>query len=112
MRGGFALMKAGLRGRWCRTAPKRLGGLLVRTDSRPSSKTVKNGSRAIWCLAIVLIAGARLGWSRQIALNSCRILDKPGANYVLQNDVTSDGTCFSVQADGITLDLNGHTVTY
>ncbi len=42
----------------------------------------------------------------------CGVLDRPGTTYVLENDVTSPGTCFSVQADGITLDLNGFTVTY
>ena len=31
---------------------------------------------------------------------------------MLQNNVTSNGTCFSVQADNITLNLNGHTVVY
>jgi len=50
--------------------------------------------------------------ARQVNLTACGVLDRAGANYVLQNDVTSDSTCFSVQADNITLDLNGHTVTY
>lgn len=32
--------------------------------------------------------------------------------YVLVNDVTSNGTCFTITAHDVTLDLNGHTVTY
>lgn len=44
-------------------------------------------------------------------ITSCQILDTAGA-YTLQNDVSSAGTCFSIQADHITLDLSGHTVTY
>jgi hypothetical protein len=31
---------------------------------------------------------------------------------VLQNDVSAAQTCFSIQADNITLNLNGHTITY
>jgi hypothetical protein len=45
-------------------------------------------------------------------LTSCGILDRAGTKYVLAGDVSSAGTCFSVQADGITLDLGGHTITY
>ncbi|MBF0560123.1 MAG: hypothetical protein HQL08_15235 [Nitrospirae bacterium] len=32
--------------------------------------------------------------------------------YTLQNDVSSNGTCFTVTSANVTLDLNGHTVTY
>lgn len=50
-------------------------------------------------------------------VTDCGILDQPNTVYVLQNDVsTNDGTptdsCFSIRADQITLDLNGHTITY
>ncbi|MCU1286142.1 MAG: Ig family protein [Acidobacteriales bacterium] len=48
----------------------------------------------------------------QIPLTQCGVLSATGSTYVLQTDVSSPGTCFSVQADKITLDLNGHTVTY
>ena len=40
------------------------------------------------------------------------ILDQAGATYVLTTDVTVDGTAFVVLTPNITLDLNGHTVTY
>jgi hypothetical protein len=46
------------------------------------------------------------------SLNKCGLLSSAGGKYVLEQDVSSLGTCFSVQADGITLDLNGHTITY
>lgn len=46
-----------------------------------------------------------------IDLTDCGVLNAAGS-YVLQNDVTSAGTCFTVKADNVTLDLNGHTVTY
>ncbi|PYX91860.1 MAG: hypothetical protein DMG67_08720 [Acidobacteria bacterium] len=35
-----------------------------------------------------------------------------GATYILQADVSSAASCFSVQADDVTLDLNHHTITY
>lgn len=39
-------------------------------------------------------------------------LSAEGYTYILQTDVTTDGTAFAIIADGITFDLNGHTVTY
>jgi hypothetical protein len=45
-------------------------------------------------------------------LTDCGILKISGGTYVLDNDVSSAGTCFSVQSSNITLDLNGHIVTY
>lgn len=47
-----------------------------------------------------------------IAVTSCRPLDQSNVVYVLQNNVSSTGTCFVVAASGITLDLNGKTVTF
>ena len=46
------------------------------------------------------------------AITACRSLQRPDTTYVLKNDVQSPGTCFAIAADNITLDLNGHTVTY
>jgi hypothetical protein len=46
------------------------------------------------------------------ALTACGALSRGGTRYVLQNDVQSAGTCFSIEADHVTLDLRGHTVTY
>ncbi len=40
------------------------------------------------------------------------ILSSSNTTYVLQTDVTVNGTAFVFGAKGITLDLNGHTVTY
>jgi len=47
-----------------------------------------------------------------INVNSCGLLNQSSTTYVLQNDVTSDGTCFFISANDVTLDLNGKTVTY
>lgn len=50
--------------------------------------------------------------SKTVHLTACGVLDQPGTMYVLDNDVRSEGTCFTVKADSVILDLNGHTVLY
>ncbi len=40
------------------------------------------------------------------------VLDQANAVYVLLEDVVSETAGFSVQANGVTVDLNGHTVIY
>ncbi len=47
-----------------------------------------------------------------IQIDAPGILDKPGATYVLTEDVTAERTAFMIKGDDITLDLGGHTVTY
>ena len=44
-------------------------------------------------------------------LKGCGVIAGSG-QYYLTSDVTSAGTCFSIQADDVTLDLNGYTVSY
>jgi Putative Ig domain len=45
-------------------------------------------------------------------VTACGTLANAGTTYVLQNDVSSPGTCMTLTAAGITLNLNGHTLTY
>jgi hypothetical protein len=45
-------------------------------------------------------------------VTACGTLANTGTTYVLQNDVSAAGTCFDIQGSNITLNLNGHTVTY
>jgi hypothetical protein len=40
------------------------------------------------------------------------VLDQPGAYYILTEDVAADGNAFQIAADGVTLDLDGHTVLF
>ncbi|MBP7146639.1 MAG: right-handed parallel beta-helix repeat-containing protein [Acidobacteria bacterium] len=40
------------------------------------------------------------------------VLDTPGATYRLSRDISADMTAFTIGADNITLDLNGHVLTY
>ena len=44
-------------------------------------------------------------------LTACGDLTRPGT-YYLANDVSSTVGCFAINAAGITLNLNGHTITY
>ncbi len=45
------------------------------------------------------------------AISSCGILNSPGRTYVLSDDITTNQDCFTITADGVTLNLNGHTIT-
>jgi hypothetical protein len=47
-----------------------------------------------------------------VPITTCQILASAGTIYMLQNDVSSPTSCFNVSADNITINLNGHTVTY
>ena len=48
----------------------------------------------------------------EVVIDSCGTLDSPSTTYRLSSDVSSDGTCFHVIADGVTIDCQGHTITY
>lgn len=45
------------------------------------------------------------------ALTGCKDLTASGS-YYLANNVSSSGTCFLIDANNISLNLNGHTITY
>ena len=40
------------------------------------------------------------------------VLDKPGTTYVLKKDITAPGNAIQIAAANVTLDLDGHTVTF
>ncbi len=44
-----------------------------------------------------------------ISLTNCQEIDEPGS-YLLQNDVSSEGTCFTITANDILLDGNGKSI--
>jgi len=73
--------------------------------------------KVIWAvpvIASILILGT-LGLSQDVfadtMLSGCRQLTIPGETYVLTRDVSASGNCFTVLADGITLDGDGHRIT-
>ncbi|MHB8773333.1 MAG: right-handed parallel beta-helix repeat-containing protein [Syntrophales bacterium] len=50
--------------------------------------------------------------SGTVHLSTCGDLTQGNTTYILDSDVRSEGTCFRIQANNVTLDLNGHTVLY
>ena len=71
------------------------------TDSSSPSQTA---SQTFSILVSAAVSGT--------AVTACDTLANAGTTYVLQNDVSAAQSCFSIQADNITLNLNGHTITY
>ena len=45
-------------------------------------------------------------------IDTCLTLDKPDTEYKLTKDIEQQGHCFSIQADGITLNCDDHTITF
>jgi len=45
-------------------------------------------------------------------VTACGTLSNANTTYALQNNISSAGTCITLSASGITLDLNGFTITY
>ncbi len=65
-------------------------------------------------LAVAAVAAFTLGPAPAAAVtpvSACQPLDKAGETYVLTADITADGDCFVIDADRITLDLAGKTIT-
>lgn len=73
--------------------------------------------RFIITVFIVFIAAGialndRLDASSETKITCCGYLSSPDTTYVLQDDIVADKSCFAITAKNVTLDLNGHTVTY
>jgi len=51
-------------------------------------------------------------WTEYRVGGGCGVLNSPNTVYILQNDVSSSGTCFTIGADNVTLDGNGKLVNY
>ncbi|MEM3654348.1 MAG: NosD domain-containing protein [Candidatus Micrarchaeia archaeon] len=47
-----------------------------------------------------------------IQLSACGTLNQAGRTYILTQNVSSSGTCFTIAADNITLDCQGFTITH
>src|SRR4030042_6062151 len=45
-------------------------------------------------------------------ISSCMPLNQSDSVYYLMQDVSSNETCFSISADNITLDCQGHIINY
>jgi hypothetical protein len=65
-------------------------------------------------LAVAAVAAFILGPAPAAAVtpvSACQPLNKAGETYVLTADITASSDCFLIQADRITLDLAGKTIT-
>lgn len=65
---------------------------------------------AILILAIIVAMNTGVA-SAVTSVSTCGNLSTPGETYILSNDIITTGTCFTIAANGITLDGDGHTIT-
>ncbi len=64
-----------------------------------------------WKIAtLALVLGIASASRAATVLTSCGTISAPG-DYVLEDDLTAAGNCFSIDADNVTLDFQGHTLT-
>src|SRR5262249_42051481 len=77
------------------------------------------GKTSMQATAAILISAATVGSTINIDANWLQqqgpgpyILSQANTTYVLQTDVTTSGTAFVIANKYVTLDLNGHTITY
>ena len=77
-------------------------------------------TRSIWqCvfLAVLIVTGTATAHA-EVVLNAAVVgsgpyyLDVPGETYVLSEDLTTTGSGFVFAAPNVTLNLNGHTLTF
>lgn len=80
--------------------------IIIKTNNLKEHMAMK--SIAITALLIVILQIPSFAAN----LTSCGTLSTANTTYVLQNNVTANGTCFTVAANNVVLDLNGKTVTY
>ena len=84
---------------------------LFPTSLQPKSFFRLTARRLVLLLVGAASAVAAIPAHASTALKSCTDITKSGY-YILYSNVSSAGTCFFIDADNVTLNLNGHTVTY
>lgn len=84
--------------------PSQTGSSSIIIQVRDSSASAQTASQPFSIVINTATAGT--------PVTACGILSNAGTTYVLQNDVSASRSCFGIQASNITLDLNGHTVTF
>ena len=83
---------------------------------KPSATTsynlvAKNSAGSVSSSVVVSVSSGPASKGTGTELTDCQPITKAGT-YSLANDVSSPGTCFPIGASNITLNLNGHTITY
>ena len=63
-------------------------------------------------LLVLIIGFTRLTFTGYVVeTSSCGTLSTAGETYILTNDISASGTCFTIGANNIILDCAGHTIT-
>ena len=70
-----------------------------------------NSGGSVSSSVVVTVTSAPASGGSGSSLTDCQPITKAGS-YSLANDVSSPGTCFPIGASNVTLNLNGHTITY
>lgn len=86
---------------------KSLGGL---ADGTYTYRVWIQNTAGQWGQSIVRYV--TIDTSAPYELRGCQNLTVTNGDYFLSRDVSSQGTCFTIMADGISLDGRGHTLTY
>ena len=84
--------------------PTQSGTSSITAEVTDSSSPAESASESF----SIAIAAAGTG----TVVNACGTLGNSGTTYLLTANVSSAGSCFSIQASDVTLNLNGHTITY
>ena len=88
---------------------ERMAGKAIRrstnADRRSASRWI-----AVAIATVTMLVLTTGGASAQTAVGSCQTIASPGT-YQLSGDLSGTGTCLSVDAAGVTIDGNGHTIT-
>jgi len=79
------------------------------------SEIKSNSAECDFCTNIVC-SGTTLTFTTShftgfIEQSACGTLNESDTTYVLQNDVSAEGTCFNITADNVTIDGAGFTIT-
>ncbi len=86
------------------------------TSTTSAASTSKSSAKSAASVSPTLNCGTgptiHLSASCLTAATQPYILDQANATYILDTDVNADGSAFMMGNANVTLDLNGHTVTY
>jgi len=63
-------------------------------------------------ILLILILVIQIGIVSATEIDNCKTLDTDGESYILNQSVSSSGTCFTINADNITLDGNGYNINF
>ena len=86
--------------------------MTVKPSATTSYKLVAtNSAGSVTGNVVVAVTAASSSNASGTALTDCQPITKAGT-YYLANDVSSAGTCFPIGASSVSLNLNGHTITY